>query len=132
MREGKFRLQIGALLLGVGLAFATAVPAFAQEVPGASVDADESVIETDDLVITADDPSTIEAAETRSDQEVFTDEFLDCVGDIGVSDAVTGVLENVFDEEEVTVTDETPYNPVDEGSLVESRVFDCEATPPGV
>lgn len=130
MREGKHRLQFGALLLGVGLALGVAAPALAQEVPGVTVGDDgETTIETDDYVVVADDPSRIEEPETRTTQEIFTDEFLACVGDIGVSDAVTGVLENVLNEEEVTVSDDTPYNPIDEGSIVETRVYDCGADP---
>ena len=38
MREGTNRLRIGALLLGVGLAFSVAVPTLAQDVPGIEVD----------------------------------------------------------------------------------------------
>jgi hypothetical protein len=136
MREGTNRLRIGALLLGVGLAFTVAAPALAQEVPGISVDegddirdADEVTITTDDYVVTADDPSTIEPVDTRTTQEIFTEDLLDCIGDIGVSDAVTGVLENVLDEEEVTESDLTPFNPIDEGSIVEDRVYDCDADP---
>lgn len=130
MREGTNRLRIGALLLGVGLAFGVAAPTFAQELPGITVDDDgETSIDTGELVVIADDPSRIEEAETRTTQEIFTADFLACVGDIGVSDSVTGVMENVFNEEEVTESDETPYNPIDEGSIVVSRVYDCEADP---
>jgi hypothetical protein len=121
-------------LLGVGLAFSVAVPTLAQtsEADGITVDDDgTTTIETDTAVLEVDDEdgASISPPETRSTQEIFTADFLDCVGDIGVSDAVTGVLENVLDEEEVTTTDETPYNPIDEGSLVDERVFDCDADP---
>jgi hypothetical protein len=74
--------------------------------------------------------SYIQAAETRTDQEIFTDDLLACVADIGVSDTVTGVMENVLDEEETTEEDDTPYNPWDTEADYDERVYDCEATPP--
>jgi hypothetical protein len=134
MREGTNRLRIGALLLGVGLAFSVAVPTLAQtsEADGITVDDDgTTTIETDTAILEVDDEdgASISGPETRTDQEIFTDDFLDCVGDIGVSDAVTGTLENVLNEEETTETDHTPYNPVDEGSIEDVRVFDCDADP---
>ncbi|MDQ3696255.1 MAG: hypothetical protein M3464_21965 [Chloroflexota bacterium] len=108
--------------MGVGLAFGVAAPAFAQDTL--------ELVAGDQVLSVGPEGASIDAVDTRSPQEVFTADFLGCVGDIGVGDAVTGVLENVLDEEEVTESDETPLNPVDEGSIVESRVFDCEATPP--
>ena len=134
MREGTNRLRIGALLLGVGLAFSVAAPTFAQtsEADGITVDDDgTTTVETGTAVLEVDDEdgASIGEPDTRSTQEIFTADFLDCVDDIGVSDAVTGVLENVLDEEEVTESDETPYNPIDEGSIVEERVYDCGADP---
>lgn len=131
MREGTNRLRIGALLLGVGLAFGVATPTFAQELPGITVDDDgETTIDTGELVLTADDPSTIEEAETRTTQEIFTADILDCIEDIGLDSSLEAVFENIgLDDEEVTEDDETPLNPVDEGSIVESRVNDCDADP---
>lgn len=124
MREGKNRLQIGALLLGIGLAFSVAAPVAAEETASAATP-DGSQIAVADT-----DQSYIGSPDTRSPQEKFTSDFLACVADIGVSDSVTGVMENVFNDTETEDEDDTPYNPIDDGSEWESRVYDCEATPP--
>lgn len=134
MREGKFRLQIGALLLGAGLAFSAAVPAFAQEVPGASVDDEESVIETGDLVITADDPSTIEEVDDRPQSEIFLDAYFDCVEASGISECTEEILIDVGLEEEddEVEVDNTPYNPIDEGSIETIDEVELDELPEGL
>jgi hypothetical protein len=125
MREGKNRLQIGALLLGIGLAFSVAGPVAAEETASAATP-DGSQIAVADT-----EQSYIGAPDDRTPQEAFTDDLLACVADIGVSDTVTGVMENVLDEEETTEEDNTEWNPWDdEGSEYDDRVYDCDATPP--
>lgn len=124
MREGKNRLQIGALLLGIGLAFSVAAPVAAEETASA---------ETPDgnwVAVADTEQSYIGAVVDIDPQDAFTADFLACVADIGVSDSVTGVMENVFNDTETEDEDDTQYNPIDEGSEWESRVYDCEATPP--
>ncbi len=124
MREGKNRLQIGALLLGIGLAFSVAGPVAAEETASAATP-DGSQIAVADT-----EQSYIGSPETRTDQEIFTDDLLACIADDGVSDTVTAVMENVLNEAETTEEDDTEWNPWDdEGSEYDERVYDCEATP---
>lgn len=81
-----------ALVAGLGLAFSVAVPASAQDL---------------------------------SSPDAAADDFLGALGDgFSISDIVEETLENVgLEEEEGTfvTTDETPFNPIDEGSV--STVF---------
>lgn len=123
MREGTNRLRIGALLLGVGLAFGVATPTLAED--------DSLELIAGDQVLTVDsDGASIGDVDTRTTQEAFTADILDCIADIGLDSSLDAVFENIgLDDEEVTEEDETPLNPVDEGSIVESRVNDCDADP---
>jgi hypothetical protein len=137
MREGTNRLRIGALLLGVGLAFGVAAPAFAQssELPNITVDDDgETTITTDEYLVIADDPSRIEAVDTRTPEEQFVGGFLDCAGDNGISECVEEVLIDIGLEEEDDEVEEdlTPYNPIDEGSIETTDEVELEFGPPGV
>ena len=138
MREGTNRLRIGALLLGVGLAFGVAAPALAQtsELPDISVDDDgETTIDTGDLLVIADDPSRIEEVDDRPQNEIFVDDFLSCAGDNGISECTEEILIDIGLEEEddeVTV-DETPYNPIDdEGSEVTTDEIELDSLPEGL
>lgn len=127
MREGKFRLQIGALILGAGLAFGVAAPAFAEETASA-VTPDGSLIAVADT-----EQSFVEAIVEVDPQVAFTDAFLGCIGDSGISDCVEEVEENIgLRGDEGDEVDNTPLNPVDEGSIEFIDDVDLGVNPPGV
>jgi hypothetical protein len=85
----KVALKLGALALGAGLAFSVAMPASAEH-------------------LGFDDPAG------------FADDFVGCAAEFGVSDCTEEILEDTGledQEETVTVVDNTPFNPIDEGSI---------------
>ncbi len=60
-------------------------------------------------------------------EDAFAADFLGCTAGFGIGECTEEVLENAGLEEEegtVVVTDLTPYNPVDEGSIVVEFVDD--------
>jgi len=127
MREGKFRLQVGALVLGVGLAFGAAVPALALETASA-VTPDGTTRAVADST-----QSFVEEIVVVDPQVAFTDAFLACQASFGISDCVDETFENIgLRTEEGTTVDNTPLNPVDEGSLEFVDDVDLSANPPGV
>ncbi|MDQ3411876.1 MAG: hypothetical protein M3509_07120 [Chloroflexota bacterium] len=127
MREGKFRLQVGALVLGVGLAFGVAAPAIAEETA--------SAVTPDGLTraVADTEQSFVEEIVVVDPQVAFTDAFLACQAGFGISDCVDETFENIgLRAEEGTTVDNTPLNPVDEGSLEFVDDVDLSANPPGV
>ena len=71
---------------------------------------------------------TSTSAQDLSDPAVFGPEFLACAAVYGISPATEEVLENLgLEPEEGTFVDLTPYNPVDEGSIVFVEDVDCFA-----
>ena len=59
------------------------------------------------------------AAQDFSSPEAFGADFVGCIEGAGISGCTEEVLENLgLEEEEGTIVDLTPFNPVDEGSIV--------------
>ncbi len=66
-------------------------------------------------------------AMAQDEEDAFAADFLGCAAGFGVSECTEEVLENAGLEEEegtVVVTDLTPFNPIDEGSIVVEFVDD--------
>ena len=129
MREGKNRLQIGALLLGVGLSLSVAAPALAQETASA---------ETPDggwLAVADSTQSYIAEIVEVDPQTAFSDAFLACEAAFDVDDCVQNVMENAgLETPRYDVVDNTPLNPNDVASdeLVNRNPATVDASPPGL
>lgn len=125
MREGRLVTRVGALALGAGLVFGMALPAVAQET--ASAQAPDS-----DVRAVADSTqSFVETIVEVDPQVAFTDAFLVCAAEFSISDCTEEVLEDLeLEDAEFTTVDNTPLNPVDEGSIEEIDDVNLGALPP--
>jgi len=118
MRKG-----LGAVVVGLGLALSIALPAAAQ---------DTLTLEAGDQVLTVGpDGASIDPVDTRTPQEQFTDAFVACTAESGISDCTEAALAEIgLETVEGETVDNTPYNPVDEGSIEFIPETTIEAGPP--
>lgn len=125
MREARLMKQVGALAMGAGLVFGLALPAAAQETASATTPDGE-------FVAVADSTQSFVAEIVEIDpQEAFTDAFLACIAGASIGDCTEEVLEDLaLEDQEVGETvDNTPLNPVDEGSLETPDDVELDALP---
>jgi hypothetical protein len=125
MREGWLVLRVGALALGATLTFGAALPAAAQTTAEASSPSDPSTLAV------ADSTQSYIAEVVEVDPQVaFTEAFLACAAVSGVDDCTEEVLEDLaLEDAEFTTVDNTPLNPVDEGSIEDVDDVELDALP---
>lgn len=127
MREGRLVLRVGALAMGAALAVGLALPAAADHTNTAvAVSPDGSTEAVADSV-----QSFVGEIVEVDPQVAFTDAFLVCAVEFSISDCTEEVLEDLtLEDAEFTVVDNTPLNPVDEGSIEEVDDVNLGALPP--
>ena len=124
MRELRLGFRVGALLMGVGLAFAVALPAAAEvtaeaQSPGA------------DVITVAASPQSYVASANVDPQAAFEAAFLACVEATDDAGACTvEVHENLGLEQEEVVVTPLPYNPNPAAATV-AEDAPLDVNPPG-
>ncbi len=126
MREARLLKQVGTLAMGAGLVFGLALPAAAQET-ASTLNGDGTLNVVADSTL-----SFIEEVVVVDPQVAFTDAFLECIAAFSIDECTEEVLEDLLleDQEVGDTVDNTPFNPVDEGSLETSDDVDLAALPP--